>query len=81
MTKYIAAAIFSVLIATTAGADPNPQLVRGIELGLSRYGLQADVSQFATTTVARLHFALHGTEGWIDTREELKAILRKPVYK
>ena len=81
MTRLIVAVILSVQMATVSAADPNPQLVRGIELGLNRYGLKADVSQFATKTVVRLHFALHGTEGWIDTRDELKAILRNPVYK
>ena len=81
MPRFVVAAIIAALIATTAAADPNPQLVRSIELGLVRYGLQADVSQFATTTVVRLHFALHGTEDWIDTRDELRAILRNPVFK
>ena len=81
MFKTVSAALLSAVIATSANADPNPQLVALVEAGLAQYGLEADVSEFATSTVARLHLTLSSPEGYLSTRQELKAILRNPVYK
>ncbi len=81
MFKPVLVATLSTVIAVSANADPNPQLVSSVEFGLSQYGLEADVSQFATSTVARLHLTLSSTEDYLDTREELKAILRNAKYK
>ena len=44
--------VLALALAAPAAADPNPQLVRSVEQRLAKYGLQADVSQFATSTVA-----------------------------
>jgi len=81
MFKPVLVALLSTFIAVSASADPNPQLVALVENGLAQYGLQADVSNFATSTVARLHLTLSSTENYLDTREELKAILRNPKLK
>ena len=81
----LAAAALSAALAATAGpalADPNPQLVRSVEIRLAQYGLQADVSRFATSTVARLHFELSSREdSYMDKRRTLKHILRTAKYK
>lgn len=62
-------------------ADPNRQLVASVEHRLAHYGLHADVSQFATSTVAQLHFALSSSEGYLKTRRKLRSILRNARYK
>ena len=62
-------------------ADPNPQLVSSIEIRLARYGLEADVSQFATSTVVRLHFALSEAGSYLEKRRELAWILQNAKYK
>ena len=67
--------------AASASADPNPQLVASIEQRLARYGLQADVSQFATSTVVRLHFALSERQGYLRKRLNREFILRNAKYK
>ena len=79
--KLVSVALLSTVVAVSAHADPNPQLVASIEHGLAQYGLEADVSQFATSTVVRLHLTLSSTEDYLDTREELKAILRNAKFK
>jgi len=81
MFKFVPVALLSTFIAVSASADPNPQLVASVESGLAQYGLHADVSKFATSTVARLHLTLSSPEDYLDTREELKAILRNPKFK
>ena len=64
-----------------ASADPNPKLVKLVESGLAQYGLHADVSEFALSTVARLHMTLSSSEVDECTRCQLKWILRSPKYK
>ena len=81
MFKPVLAALLSTVIAVSASADPNPQLVASVESGLAKYGLHADVSKFDTHTVARLHMTLSSMEDYIDTRRELKEILRNPTLK
>lgn len=81
MTRSLLAAVLTAALATAAQADPNPQLVASIEARLAHYGLSADVSQFATPTVARLHLTLSSPEGYMKTRRELIWILRNPKYK
>jgi len=81
MIRTLLAAVLSVVLTPAAQADPNPQLVASIEARLAQYGLSADVSQFATPTVVRLHFALSAREGYLKTRRELLSILRNPKYK
>jgi len=81
MFKPVLVALLSTVIAVSASADPNPQLVALVESGLAQYGLRADVSKFATSTVARLHLTLSSPEDYLDTREELKVILRNPKLK
>jgi hypothetical protein len=81
MLKLVLVALLSTVIAVSASADPNPQLVAIVESGLAKYGLKADVSEFATSTVARLHMTLSSTHDDECTRCELKAILRNPKYK
>ena len=80
--KHILAAIALALpVAGPVAADPNPQLVASIENRLAYYDLKADVSQFATSTVAALHLTLVSSEGYFKTRQELLTILRKAKYK
>ena len=81
MFKPVLVALLSTVIAVSASADPNPQLVALVESGLAQYGLPADVSKFSTSTVARLHLTLSSTNDEDCTRCELKAILRNPKYK
>ena len=75
------AALLALVLATTAQADPNPQLVASVEHRLAAYGLHADVSQFATSTVARLHLTLSQRDSYLRKRRELISILRNPKYK
>ncbi|MDJ0824756.1 MAG: hypothetical protein QNJ16_04565 [Rhodobacter sp.] len=77
----LAAAVALSATATMGSAAPNAQLVASVEIGLHRYGLSADVSQFATPTVAALHLALSQPEGYIKTRRRLKSILRNAKFK
>lgn len=79
--KRLALAALIAALAPVAQADPNPQLVRSVEMRLAGYGLRADVSQFATPTVARLHLTLSRSGHWVEKRRELIHILRNPVYK
>jgi hypothetical protein len=74
---------FAVLLALAgpAAADPNPQLVRSVEQRLASYGLSADVSRFATPTVAALHLTLVQREPRHIKRQKLQTILADPVYK
>ncbi len=82
MRATLAALLLSAFMPTApAFSDPNPQLVRSIEVRLAHYGLQADVSRFATSTVARLHLALSSSEGYLRKRRELRNILRNAKYK
>ena len=81
MIKLVLVALLSTVIAVSASADPNPQLVANVESGLAQHGLKADVSKFATSTVARLYMTLSSTEYDECTRCELKVILRNPKYK
>ena len=81
MFKPILVVLLSTVIAAPARADPNPQLVRSVENGLAQYGLHADVSEFATPTVARLYMTLSSSEVDECTRCQLKQILRNPKYK
>ncbi len=74
--------VLALALAVPAVADPNPQLVLSVQKGLERYGLHADVSQFATSTVAALHLSLSdSSEGYFKKRHELQAILRNAKYK
>ncbi len=81
--KKLRLALLCAIVAWTAPvlADPNPQLVASIESRLAHYGLSADVSQFATSTVVQLHFALSSPQGYLKTRRELRSILRNAKYK
>ena len=81
MLKLVLVALLSTVIAVSASADPNPQLVASVESGLARYGLHADVSKFATSTVAGLHMTMSSPDGEECTRCQLKAILRNPKLK
>ncbi len=81
MIRVLAAGVLCTVLATSGTADPNPQLVSLVQFGLKSYGLDYDVSKFATSTVARLHFALTSTEDYVSTLAALEAILRNPVYK
>ena len=69
------------MLANPVLADPNPQLVASVQQRLAQYGLRADVSQFATSTVAELHLTLSSPEGYFKTRNALRAILRRARYK
>ncbi len=75
------ALVLATALAMPAAADPNPQLVRSVEQGLARYGLQADVSGFATATVAELHLSLSQSGGYLKKRTELRNILRRARTK
>ena len=79
--KRIFFALILSIAATQTVADANPQLVASVEHRLRAYHLQADVSQFSLTTVARLHFALSENESYLDKRRRLKWILRNATYK
>jgi len=81
MTRTIMAALLTALIASSATADPNPQLVASVEARLAHFGLSADVSQFATSTVGRLHMTLVQRETYSKKRRELVWILQHPNYK
>ncbi len=81
MSRPIVAALVSTFIAFSASADPNPQLVAIVESGLAQYGLHADVSKFATSTVARLYTTLSSSDDDDCTRCQLKHILRNPKFK
>ena len=81
MLKLLLVALLSTVIAVSARADPSPQLVRSVENGLARYGLHADVSEFATSTVAHLYNTMHSSGDDGCTRCQLKQILRNPKYK
>lgn len=86
MTKSRATLLATALAAalslgTIAVADPNPQLVNSIEIRLAHYGLHADVSQFATSTVARLHLTLSQRESYWKKRRELIWILQNAKNK
>jgi len=74
-------AVTLALLSLPATADPNPQLVTSVERRLAYYNLRADVSLFATSTVAALHLTLSQREGYFRTRRKLKAILRNAKYK
>ncbi len=73
--------VLALGLTAPAGADPNPQLVRSVQQGLAQYGLEADVSQFATSTVAELHLSLSDSGGYLKKRRELQNILRRARYK
>ncbi|MGI9389008.1 MAG: hypothetical protein ACR2O1_03030 [Boseongicola sp.] len=81
MFRSVLVALMLTVVGGSASADPNPQLVNSVETGLAQYGLHADVSQFATSTVARLHLTLSSPEDYYDTRDELRFILRNAKYK
>ena len=81
MSKLVLAALVSTFIASSASADPNPQLVAIVESGVAQYGLHADVSNFATSTVALLYTTLSSSDDDVCTRCQLKHILRNPKYK
>ena len=78
MLKLLLAALLSIFIGASASAGPNPQLVSLVENGLVKYGLHADVSIFATHTVARLHMTMSSRRSDGYKIRELKAILRNP---
>ncbi len=70
------------LTAVPSAADPNPQLVASVQNGLKQYGISADVSQFATSTVVALHFSLSSSkEPYFKKRHQLRSILRNAKYK
>lgn len=81
MRRIMSGLLCLCLLAAPLSADPNPQLVASIENKLARYGLQADVSQFATSTVVQLHFALSSPKGYLKTKRELRHILRTAKFK
>ena len=81
MKHLLAALAISLSLGNVTQADPNLQLVRSIEIRLAHYGLHADVSQFATSTVARLHLTLSQSGNYWTKRRELKWILQNPKYK
>lgn len=82
MTKFLHAALVScALLSTPVMADPNPQLVASVENGLARYGLSADVKQFATSTVAALHLTLSNPDDYFETRRRLQSFIRNAKYK
>ncbi len=76
MFKPVMVALLSIVIGASASASSNPQLDSLVKNGLAKYGIHADVSQFSTHTVARLHLTLSSRRS--DGRKllELKAILR-----
>jgi hypothetical protein len=73
--------LFAVALTIPSWADPNPQLVASVQSRLAQYGLHADVSQFATSTVAALHLTLSSPEGYFKTRQTLQGLLRNAKYK
>ncbi len=81
MIRFALSVLFAMFLAVPTLADPNPQLVAGVQSGLAQYGLQADVSQFATSTVAALHLTLSSPEGYFKTRRKLQGLLRNAKYK
>jgi len=81
MFKMVLVAILLTAVGAPASAGPNPQLVTLVENGLAKYGLHADVSEFATITVARLHLTMSSREREPHKRMRLKAILRNPRLK
>jgi len=81
MFKLVLVALLSTVIAASASAGPNPQLVRSVEHGLAKYGLHADVSSFDTHTVATLWSTLVTREKQGRKVLQLKTILRKAKQK
>jgi hypothetical protein len=81
MFKLVVVALLSIVIGASASAGPNAQLVRSVELGLAKYGLQAEVSSFDTHTVARLYMTLYSRERSGRKVLHLKTILRKAKRK
>ena len=79
--KLVVVALLSIFIGASAFAAPNPQLVRSVELGLAKYGLDAEVSKFDTHTVARLYMTLYSREKPGRKALQLKTILRKAKRK
>ena len=75
------ATLLALGLATSTQSDPNPQLIASVEHRLAAYGLHADVSQLATSTVARLHLTLSQRDSYLRKRRELISILRNPKYK
>ena len=80
MFRLVLFALLSTVIAASASAGPNPQLVRSVEHGLAKYGLHADVSTFDTHTVASLYMTLYSREKH-GRKARLKTILRKAKRK
>ena len=82
MLRIAAAALLALSVQISPSpAGPNTQLVASVEHRLARYGLSADVSQYTTSTVARLHFALNERQGYFKKRRNLQWILRNARYK
>lgn len=80
MTRFKLALAALLVSATPLLAAPSPQLVAQVQSRLPFYGINVDVSQFDTRTVAELFFALNQRKGYLDTRRRLRAILRNPGY-
>ena len=81
MLRWVFVALLAGTLAMPVLADPHPQLVNSVQARLGHYNLSADVSLFATPTVARLHFALSERNSYIRKRSKLKSILRTAKYK
>ena len=81
MKRFALATLLTASLALPVAADPNPQLVASLENRLSHYGLSADLSQFATSTVAALHLTLVQSGGYFEKRRKLRTILRNAKYK
>ncbi len=76
MTRVLTASLVAVILATSAPADPSPQLVASVQRGLKEYGLSYDVSQLSTSTIVRLHFALTAKDELESPQNDLLTILR-----
>ncbi len=81
MTRVLTASLAAVVLATAAPADPSPQLVASVQRGLKEYGLSYDVSQFSTSTIVRLHFAMTAKDELESPRNDLLTILRSATNK
>ena len=76
MIRVVTASLAAVVLATSAPADPSPQLVASVQRGLKDYGLSYDVSQLSTSTIVSLYFALTAKDERESPKNELLTILR-----
>ena len=76
--RALALALALILPPMTASADPNPQLLRSVEMRLARYQLYPDIQSLTTAQAGALHMTMvqNNEDGYARTRAKLEAILR-----